>query len=77
MGRNVRGKEARMSGLRVIPRGRWRRDAQKVCAPCGGTFEPPADISEGAWKKRQYCSPKCASDARWERIRAAKKGGAL
>lgn len=50
----------------------------KVCenAKCGATFERTSDESMSTWKKRSYCSPKCAADARWERIRAAKKGGA-
>jgi hypothetical protein len=47
----------------------------KACGHCGATFKRTSDVSRAEWKKRQYCSPKCAADARWEAIRAAKKGG--
>lgn len=51
----------------------------KVCenAKCGAAFKRTSDESMSTWKKRQYCSPQCGAQARWERSRAAKKGGAL
>ncbi len=53
----------------------WRK-TPKVCARCRKEFRALSDVSKAEWKKRSYCSPKCAADARWEAVRAAKKGGA-
>lgn len=55
----------------------WRKTEEKECRRCRTRFQPLSNVSRAEWKKRQYCSPKCASDARWEAIRNAKKGGGL
>jgi ribosomal protein S27AE len=49
----------------------------KECARCGATFNRPSDVSRGKWKKRRFCSPRCGAEARWDAVRAAKKGGVL
>jgi hypothetical protein len=48
----------------------------KACARCGATFNRPSDVSRGKWKKRRFCSPRCGAEARWDAVRASKKGGA-
>jgi hypothetical protein len=48
----------------------------KVCLRCEAKFNRPSDVSRGKWKKRRFCSPRCGAEARWEAVRAAKKGGA-
>lgn len=48
----------------------------KQCERCRTVFKKLDNVSRSEWRKRQYCSPKCAADARWEAVRAAKKGGA-
>lgn len=49
----------------------------KQCARCRSSFEKLSNVSRSEWKKRQYCSPKCAADARWAAIRAAKKAKSM
>lgn len=51
----------------------WRKTERKECAKCEKEFRPLSDVSKAEWKKRQYCSPQCGADARWDAVRAAKK----
>ena len=53
----------------------WSNTEPKICARCGATFRRTSDVSMANWKKRQYCSEKCGAQSRWERVRAAKRGG--
>jgi hypothetical protein len=55
----------------------WRKFERKQCAKCHAIFMPLSNVSRPEWKNRQFCSPKCAADARWAAVRAEKKGGGL
>lgn len=54
----------------------WRKTETKQCRRCSIVFKPLSNVSKSEWKKRSFCSPQCAADARWAAVRAAKKGGA-